>query len=459
MHVLMVTPHLPPEQGANAILPATLACELGRSGADVTLVGHPSSAGTRPGPGEPLAVDGEAGFGDRARSERLEEHGVFVVPVPRRGRGRLARTRGGAAAAALRMAIRLWKLVGRADVVHLHSNGLVVEVAGLLAERRRVPWVITLYGTDVWHYDSARHRRFARVVRGASHRIFYSAGLRDFARGLDLANEPTSVIYAPVASHFEPASAEERRAARTVLGLGEGRLLVTVKRLHPVAGHDDLLHAMPHVVGRFPEAYLVLIGDGPLRSSLEQLAGALGLARHVRFLGAVPHERVARYLAAADLFVLPSRLESWGTVMLEALACGTPVVATPTVGALEVRRYFPHDVRVAEGRDGAALAAAIVAALEVPRRVSDEARRQLRERFSPEACAAGYREVYGAAVGREGPGGRGPSVLSRDRPEPRQSAPKTQKRRGVLRLRGGVAARPGTEPARSLFSRDFCEQV
>lgn len=300
--------------------------------------------------------------------------------------------------AAVRVAVRLYGLIERADLVHLHSNGLIVEVAARLAERSGVPFVITLYGTDVWHHDPGRHKRFGEVVRAAAHRVFYSEGLLAFARSVDLAKEPASVIYAPVAPHFEPASEEERRATRSAVGLDEGPLLVTVKRLHPVAGHEDLLHAMRRVVSAFPAAHLLVIGDGPLRSSLERLAAQLDLGGRVHFLGAVVNELLPRYLSAADLFVLPSRLESWGTVMLEALACGTPVVATPTAGALEVVTYFPHDVRVAEGRDAAALAAAVVASLEAPRRTTEETRRRLRERFSPAACAAQYLAVYHRAV-------------------------------------------------------------
>lgn len=396
MRVVMVSPHLPPDQAANVLLPATLARELAQTGVDVILAGHPPSAALGSDSDQLVGVEGVGAIGGGRARRSPQASRQHVVDVPRRGRGRLARTRAGAVLAAWRMARRLREPVRRADVVHLHSNGLVIEVAGRLAERWDVPFVITLYGTDVWHYDARRHRRFARVVHRAAHRVFYSRGLLDFAREVGLAVEPASVIYAPVAPCFQPVTEDERRATRTELGVDDGPLLVTVKRLHPVAGHEDLLRAMTTVVAEFPRARLLLIGDGPLRPSLEQRAAELGLGRHVRFLGTVPNERLPRYLAAADLFVLPSRLESWGTVMLEALACGTPVVATATAGAREVAGYFPADVRLAEGDEAAALAAAIVASLGAPCRVSEAARRELRERFNPEACVAAYRRVYEA---------------------------------------------------------------
>ncbi len=413
MRVLMVSPHLPPDQAANALLPATLARELSRSGVEVTLAGHLPAVAEEPGSGEHGPAKGAGALGKERSPTSSAAPRPRVLEIPRRGRGRFARTPVGGALAALRMAIRLRGPVRRADVVHLHSNGLVVEVAGLLAERWGAPFVITLYGTDVWHHNPSRHRRFARVVGGAAQRIFYSYGLLDFGRDVGLATGSASVIYAPVGSHFQPATEDERRATRAELGIYDEPLLVTVKRLHPVAGHADLLRAMRSVLDAGTRAHLLLIGDGPLRASLEQLAADLDLGRQVRFLGTVPNARVARYLAAADLFVLPSRLESWGTVMLEALACGTPVVATPTAGAVEVMRLFPRDVRVADGRDPAALTAAMVPALGARCRVSEEARRQLRERFSPEACAAAYLAAYEQARSSRSrsEGGPGSSVV------------------------------------------------
>ena len=112
------------------------------------------------------------------------------------------------------MAIGLRRSVSESDVVHLHGNGFIVEVGHRIAERYRKPSVITLYGTDVWHHDPARHARFARVVRGAACRVFYSRGLLEFARHLGLAPDPSVVIYAPGSTAFHPVEEEERRAIR-----------------------------------------------------------------------------------------------------------------------------------------------------------------------------------------------------------------------------------------------------
>lgn len=384
--VCMVTPHLPPEQAANALLPPILAGELAAAGVACSFVSHPPAApggaGLRPAPVEP----------------RPEAWATDFCYVPRRGRGWFDRTRAGAALAAARMALGARPAIAGADLVHLHSNGLLIEVAGRLAARAGVPRVITLYGTDVWHHDPHRHRRFGAIVRDAAHRVFYSRALLEFARPLGLADQPASVIYAPVATGFQPVADEERDGLRRRLGAGAGPILVTVKRLHPVAGHEDLLRALPDVVRSFPDVSLWLVGDGPLRPSLVTLASELGIAKHVRFLGALPNEALPQYLAAADGFVLPSRLESWGTVMLEALACGTPVVATDTAGGEEVRSYFPDDVALCEKESPGSLAAAVLASLRTSRRTGEATAETLRARFSPAACAAQYRHVYDNAL-------------------------------------------------------------
>ena len=154
---------------------------------------------------------------------------------------------------------------------------------------------------------------------------------------------------------------------------------------------------MPSILNASPDTQLLLVGEGELRGSLETLAQEMGVARHVRFLGSVPNDELWRYYAGADLFVLPSRLESWGTVMLESLACGTPVVATPTAGGREVRDHFPDDVELTEPEG---LSEAVGSRLASPRRTAAATREKIQHAFTVEVCAARYRDVYRQAVGR-----------------------------------------------------------
>jgi glycosyltransferase involved in cell wall biosynthesis len=371
VRVCMVTPHMPPEQAANALLPSVLARELLRSGDQTTFLTHPAVGA-------------------------LRTHDGAITYVPKRGRGFMARTAVGAAAAAARMGLAATRALRGADFAHLHSNGLLVEVAGWVAARRALPYVITLYGTDVWHFDPACHGRFAAVVRKAAARVFYSRALGDRAVELGLADTVAQVVYAPVDHAFQVRSDDERMAARKALGV-DGPLLLTVKRLHPVAGYEDLLRAFAQVVQRMPQVRLCIAGDGELRPELERQARELGISAHVRFLGLVDNQDLPKYYASADLFVLPSRLESWGTVMLEALACGTRVVATDTAGAAEAHGFFERDLVLTARESPAALASTIERELQAPRRACDETLQQIESMFRPGSCAAAYRAIYEAA--------------------------------------------------------------
>ena len=369
----MVTPHLPPVQAANALLPIQLASELSLEDSTATFISYATAD-----PSPPIRYS--------------------VTRVPKRGDGFLARSVLGALVTAGRIMLKARRSVGRADIVHLHSNGFIVEASAHVARRLRRPYVITLYGTDVWHHSPMHHRRFARVVRDASHRAFYSHALLEFARKFDLAPEPSSVIYAPVASDFHGETDERRAALKHALGVNDVPTLLTVKRLHPVAGYHDLINAMPAIVSRQPNVRLLIAGEGELRATLEAHIAEVGMRDHIQLLGLVPNQELQRYYAAADLFVLPSHLESWGTVMLEALGCGTPVVASNTAGATEVRSLFEEDVQLFPVGDAAALARAVLDKLARPTRVGAAARSSLENQFSASGCLRQYLTVYRQAL-------------------------------------------------------------
>jgi glycosyltransferase involved in cell wall biosynthesis len=372
LHVCMVTPHMPPEQAANALLPSVLAREI-------ALAGHLTTFLTHPAAGSPPSTIGE------------------TVYVARRGRGRAARSPLGAVVAAARFGVAAARAYRGVDLVHLHSNGFIIDVAGWMAARLARPSVVTLYGTDIWHFDPALHGRFAAVVRGAAQRVFYSRALRDRAVELGLATPDAAVIYAPVDQMFQVRADAERMAIRRTLGI-DGPLLLTVKRLHPVAGYEDLLKAFAILAPRVPEARWCIAGGGELRADLERQAESAGIASRVRFLGLVDHHDLPRYYAAADLFVLPSRLESWGTVMLEALACGTRVVATATAGAREAHGYFDDDLTLSPVEAPEALADAVQGALGESRRANSRTLERIASTFRPAGCARAYLAIYDAVL-------------------------------------------------------------
>ena len=164
-----------------------------------------------------------------------------------------------------------------------------------------------------------------------------------------------------------PGGADTRRfvpapkaAARAALGLPpDGPQLLSIRRLAPRMGLDNLIRAMPAVLAAAPHARLLIGGKGPEHARLSQLIGSLGLRNAVCLLGFIPDDQLAAHYQAADLFVLPTlALEGFGLVTTESLSCGTPVLGTPVGATPEL--LSPLDPRlIARSPDPADLADAI----------------------------------------------------------------------------------------------------
>jgi len=155
-----------------------------------------------------------------------------------------------------------------------------------------------------------------------------------------------------------------------------------------------LVEALPGVLRVQPDTRLIFCGTGPVRADLEARARQLGIDSRVTFAGLLDNRSVVAYYAAADLFVLPSRLEACPTVAVEALACGTPVVSSDSPGGSELGRLFGDDVRVVPKENAQALADAIVASLAHPRRTRPATDAVLDREFRPATVAARFAAVY-----------------------------------------------------------------
>ncbi|MPZ24210.1 MAG: glycosyltransferase [Dehalococcoidia bacterium] len=227
----------------------------------------------------------------------------------------------------------------RYDIVHSHY-WLSGEVGMRLAERWRVPHV-TMFHTLAEVKKRARLRQNEPDERAvAEHRIAASATRivvaseheRNLLVRLYDAN-PERVVIAPLGVDLDLFRPLDRSAARRTLGLPDGPIILFVGRIEPLKGLDLLVEA----VGQLdePPTLLVIGGDersGGLVSQISARATALGVESEVRFLGSVQHDRLPLYYSAADVCVVPSYYESFGLVAVEAMACGTPVVASRVGG-------------------------------------------------------------------------------------------------------------------------------
>lgn len=193
---------------------------------------------------------------------------------------------------------------------------------------------------------------------------------------------------------FTPGDGAERGR----LGVEPGTwLAVATRRLVPRMGIDVLLRAWAEEDRG--DRLLTIVGDGPLRRELEELAASLGIAGSVRFAGRVDDATLRDWYRAADVCVVPSvALEGFGLVVLEALACGTPVVVSDVGGMPEAVAGLPGSPVVPEG-DHRALARRLAAARDgsapLPRPAACRAHA---ERFSWDRAAARHRALHAALV-------------------------------------------------------------
>jgi len=282
------------------------------------------------------------------------------------------------------------------DVVHCHNFGPLVygSLGGQLAGCRGV--VYTVHGPEI--PSKRRHvmfQRVARVSRVVTVSDYVRRGAIDLV-GLDPA-KVTTIVNGIDVGRF--ASEKDRSEFRSELGVPDGTpLLGIVARLTPEKDHENLLYAFVRVVSERRDARLVIVGSGPAMSGLKRKAAELGIVDSVRFTGT--RLDVPNILAALDLFVMTSREEGLGITLLEAMAAGLPVVATaaggiPEIVVDEVTGYlvpkaspvaFAHAVlRILSDKSGA-------------RRMGEEGRKRVAERFSLRRMVGDYEKLYSQLV-------------------------------------------------------------
>jgi glycosyltransferase involved in cell wall biosynthesis len=189
--------------------------------------------------------------------------------------------------------------------------------------------------------------------------VAVSAALRDELVALGVPDKRVNVMRNGV--DMERFTLQDRAAMRRQLGLPDVPTLLVVSHLKEDKGHRLVFEALRLI----PDAILLVVGDGPQRKALERSAESSRVAERVRFCGTVPQEKLPEYYNAADVLVLASRREGMPNVVLESIACGTPVVATAVGGVPEIITQSAAGVLVDSYSDDA-LAAAITSLLESP---------------------------------------------------------------------------------------------
>ena len=256
------------------------------------------------------------------------------------------------------------------DVVHVHQAGETVGYCLAYALARRMglqaKLVLSIYAPRTYAFP----RSIGEVITALScHGADLVLSLSEFSkhdigRAYRVPRSRIAVTYAGVDSSFTTQPSQQKRSEDdpfTILFCGR------LNGPHEQKGVDVLLKSFPTVL-KSHKAELNIIGTGPRLAQYQALAGELGISKEVHFLGFVEHQEMPRQYQQANLFVLPSRRESFGLVLAEAMACGLPVVAT-TAGAIPEVVEDGVTGLLVPSDDAEAFAAAVVSLLSDHKRM------------------------------------------------------------------------------------------
>lgn len=296
--------------------------------------------------------------------------------------------------------LHLWN--GRHDCVILHEPNPLAAAALLLWTP--APRLV------IWHHSDLVYPWWGLRVYGWLQRALYrradcvivsSFCLADHSPVIRYARRVEVIPYGIAVEHFLEPNSSQRARAEAIRARYPGPLVLFVGRLVYYKGVGILLKAMTKCPGT-----LLIVGDGPAKESLRELAGRLGMAARVEFMGEAPTVDLSAYYHAADVFVLPSteRTEAFGIVQVEAMACGVPVVSTdlPT-GVPWVNQDGVTGLVVPPG-DPDALAGAIGLLLEDPvlrARMAEAGRRRATKEFSRERMLRDFKSLVERVVGEQ----------------------------------------------------------
>ena len=269
------------------------------------------------------------------------------------------------------------------DAHYFYPDGVA---AAWLGRDFHIPVVITARGTDINlipDYPYPR-RLILQAAQSAGAIITVCQALND--RLVELGVPSAKITTLRNGVDLEIFSMKDRDALRTKLGVA-GFVLVSVGLLIERKGHHLLIEALP----RIPDATLLIVGSGPDRQQLENLAQRLGVADRVRFLGAMDQKSLCEVYNCADVSVLASSREGWANVLLESMACGTPVIGSAVWGTPEVIAS-PDAGLLLEKRDAQSIVAAIAKLRQaLPDRA---ATRRYAEQFDWQSTTDGQLRVF-----------------------------------------------------------------
>jgi len=296
------------------------------------------------------------------------------------------------------------------DVIHTHHPFLLGSTAARKAEELHLPLVFTFHTQyqEYTHYVPLPQETIQEFLKGA-----VKNWLRDFMRlcqHIVIPSESMKEILVqeyglrdcytviPTGMDLEPYRHADGKALRSREGWQDDFVVVSTGRLATEKNWPTLVQAAQKVYREHPNMRLVIIGDGPEKKALQELAAELGIAERVTFTGEIPFSEVPVYLKAADMFGFASITETQGLVTVEAIAAGLPVVAVDGSGTRDIVENGKQGFLVPNDAD--ALADSINRLLESPDKMRKFRRSALKKAktFDMKNCAKQLIKVYEQSI-------------------------------------------------------------
>jgi N-acetyl-alpha-D-glucosaminyl L-malate synthase BshA len=295
----------------------------------------------------------------------------------------------------------LWTLKKKKiDLIHAHWS-LPQGLLGISAKYiLKIPCVTTLHGSDIFglrhpifrslnklaiiHSDACTANSRATVNR--ARKVSGSRNLRIVPMGVD-------------PNRFRKTTAVDDLKEKLML---DGEVILSVGRLIDLKGTDYLIKALPKVLLRFPKAKALIIGSGPRKNHLLKLAKDLQMQENIVFIDQIPNAELSKYYSLADVFVLPSianqkgETEGFGVVLLEAMACGLPVIGSDVGGIPDIIRNNETGLLVGQ-KDSQDLSNQLIRLLTdaaLQNKLAVNARNLIEARFSWEMVAERFIKIY-----------------------------------------------------------------
>ncbi len=244
----------------------------------------------------------------------------------------------------LKMCVRLSLLVRKEKITQIHAGRCMPEgfVATLVSYIFRIPILVYIHGEDIETARLSREHSWmvTQVLRRANLLICNSNNSQKLLTEHWSIKPDKIIVLSPGADvkKFRPVA--PCLATKAHLGWEGRKVILTVGRLQKRKGHDMMIRALPNIVKEHPNVLYSIIGNGNEKNSLVQLVEKLNLQSHVQFMDEISDETLLQSYQQSDIFILPNRsigkdIEGFGMVLIEAQACGIPVIAGDSGGTRE----------------------------------------------------------------------------------------------------------------------------